>query len=361
MTDIVTIKGVKWRHNVVDGNLPLIKEFRQTQNDGSGVLTVDGSSIGLPDKIRLSVHPNQITINGEAVIPKSQEEGVETIDSLRAASMLKTGIPLEGEYGGETEEQAIYRISQRFEILKEMTGAISAGHVKSMIISGPPGVGKSFGVDEVLLEASMFELLGQKKLKYEFVKGAVKPIGLYKKLHEFSDKNSVVVFDDADDVLLDPLSLSLLKAALDTGKRRVLSWNTESYVLPREGVPNRFEFKGGIIFITNMDFTTVRSKVLKPHLDAMISRCHYLSLDIKTVRDKYLRIKSVLKNSGMLDEYAFENDEVETILEYVRNNITRFQEAISLRTILKVADLVKMKQGKDWERFADATLMKKGL
>lgn len=360
------IKGVKWRHSVIEGNLPVITQFRQTQTDGSGVITVDASSLGsgFPDKIRLSVHPTQLDesyIASLNTLPaRVNEDSVETIESLRAASELKTGVPLEGDWNGETEEQAIERIGERFKILNEMTEAISLGHVKSMIVSGPPGVGKSFGVEEELLRASMFEMLGNKKLKHEFVKGSVSPIGLYKKLHEFSDKNCVIVFDDCDDVLLDPVSLSLLKAALDTSKRRYLSWNKESYMLLREHVPDRFEFQGGIVFITNLDFTAVRSKILKPHLDAMMSRCHYLSLDINTVRDKYLRIKGVVKKSEMLDDYYFENNETDLILDYLKFNVSRFQE-VSLRTVLKLADLIKMKNGKDWQRIASVTLMKKGM
>jgi hypothetical protein len=363
MTNTVSLKGVKWRHSLIEGNFPVIKEFRKTQDDGSGVITIDGSSLGYPDKIRLSVHPTQLDENYTATLntlpTKTNENNDETIESLRAASALKMNVPLEGDWNGETEEQAIERIGERFKILNEMTEAISLGHVKSMIVSGPPGVGKSFGVEEELLRASMFEMLGNKKLKHEFVKGSVSPIGLYKKLHEFSDKNCVVVFDDCDDVLLDPVSLSLLKAALDTSKRRYLSWNKESYMLLREHVSDRFEFQGGIVFITNLDFTSVRSKILKPHLDAMMSRCHYLSLDINTVRDKYLRIKAVVKKSEMLDDYYFENNEQDLILDYLKANVSRFQE-ISLRTVLKLADLVKMKKGVNWQRIADVTLMKKG-
>lgn len=364
MSKTVTIKDVKWRHERISGTFEVIKDFKVTQNDGSGVITIDGSPANYPDKIRLSVHPTQLDqnyITSMATVPeKISEDTADTIESLRASMVLKTDVPLDGEWNGESEEQAISRLAERFDILHEMTEAISLGNVKSMIVSGPPGVGKSFGVEEELLRASMFEMLGNKKLKHEFVKGSVSPIGLYKKLHEFSDKNCVIVFDDCDDVLLDPVSLSLLKAALDTSKRRYLSWNKESYMLLREHVPDRFEFQGGIIFITNLDFSAVRSKVLRPHLDAMMSRCHYLSLDINTVRDKYLRIKGVVKKSEMLDDYYFENNETDLILDYLKDNVTRFQE-VSLRTVLKLADLLKMKNGKDWQRIADVTLMKKGV
>jgi len=359
MSCTVMIKGAKWRRKEIDNVvLPVVREFRQTQTDGYGTITVDATSLGY-GIIRLGVHARQIAIDGELpTMPiKVEEERSEVAEELRQSMELPL-VPLQGDFNGETEEAAISRISERFLILNEMTEAISNGYVKSMIISGPPGVGKSYGVEEVLRCASVFDIVGQQKLKYEFVKGSVSPIGLYKKLHEFSDKHQVLVFDDADDVLLDPISLSLLKAALDTTTKRYLSWNKESYLLQREGVPDRFEFRAGIIFITNLDFTAVRSKILRPHLDAMMSRAHYINLDIHTMRDKFLRIKAVVKETDMLSDYCFCNGEQDIIMKYLADNVSKFQE-VSLRTVLKLADLVKMKQGEGWEKIARVTLMKK--
>jgi len=366
MSAKVKIKSAMWRGKPIDNViLPVVKEFRETREDGTGVISVDASSLGYGESIRIIVHPRQLSSDDVGVLATNgfeealDKERVELDGKLFTHNHVDLPIvPLQGTYNGETEEKAMARISERFQILDEMTEAISNGYVKSMIVSGPPGVGKSYGVDTMLRQASVFELCGNQKLKHEFVKGSVSPIGLYKKLFEFHEKNCVIVFDDCDDVLLDPVSLSLLKAALDTSGKRYLSWNKESYLLQREGVPDRFEFKGGIIFITNLDFTAVRSKVLKPHLDAMMSRCHYINLDINTMRDKYLRIKSVVKESIMLDEYFFQNNEQDMILDYLRNNVSNFQE-VSLRTVLKVADLIKMKNGQGWERIAKVTLMKK--
>ena len=129
--------------------------------------------------------------------------------------------------------------------------------------------------------------------KYEVVKGAMTALGLYAKLYEHADANHVLVFDDCDSVLMDELSLNILKAALDSGKRRVLHWNADSAKLRSEGIPNKFEFKGGVIFITNVKFENVRSKKLQDHLEALQSRCHYLDLTLDTMRDKFLRIKQI--------------------------------------------------------------------
>jgi len=124
----------------------------------------------------------------------------------------------------ETDEEIMQRLADRFEILEDMTRAVKKGDVRSMIVTGPPGVGKSFGVEKVLSKHDVFaDVANDSKLKkYEVVKGAMSAIGLYKKLYEFSDKKSILVFDDCDSVLLDDLSLNILKAALDSGKKRMM-------------------------------------------------------------------------------------------------------------------------------------------
>jgi len=100
------------------------------------------------------------------------------------------------------------------------------------------------------------------------------------------------VFDDCDSILQDELSLNILKAALDSKKTRKICWNTDSYKLRNEGVPDTFNFEGSAIFITNLKFENVKSKKLQDHLEAIQSRCHYLDLTLDTERDKLLRIKT---------------------------------------------------------------------
>ena len=129
----------------------------------------------------------------------------------------------------ETDDEIKDRMRQRFDIADEMTRAVKKGDIRAMIMTGPPGVGKSFGVEKVLAKHDLFaDVANDSKLKkYEVVKGAMSAIGLYKKLYEFSDKKSILVFDDCDSVLLDDLSLNILKAALDSGKKRMIHWNTD--------------------------------------------------------------------------------------------------------------------------------------
>jgi DNA-binding NarL/FixJ family response regulator len=257
----------------------------------------------------------------------------------------------------ESDAEIMERMRERFEILDDMTRAVKKGAVRAMIVSGAPGVGKSFGVERVLAKHTvMADIANDSKLKkFEIVKGAMSAIGLYKKLYEYSDRKCILVFDDCDSILLDDIALNILKAALDTSEKRVISWNTDSRSLIAEGVPNSFEFKGGAIFITNINFQNIKSKKLQDHLAALESRCHYIDLTIHTERDKMLRIKQIVAD-GMLKAYEFSAAQEAELVEFVDANKKRLRE-LSLRTVLKTADLIKSFPAK-WQRVAEVSLMR---
>jgi hypothetical protein len=263
----------------------------------------------------------------------------------------------EKEVARETDDEIYARLDERFDILTEMTKAVKSGDVRAMIVSGPPGVGKSYGVEAVLEKHGLLDTLAERKPKYEIVKGAMSALGLYAKLYEFSAEKNVVVFDDCDSVLMDELSLNILKGALDSSKKRMIAWNTDSRLLRSEGIPDRFEFKGAAIFITNIKFEHVRSKKLRDHLDALESRCHYIDLQMDTNREKILRIRQVVKEGAMLDHLEFEEVQKDEVVDFIVTNQDKLRE-LSLRMVLKVADLRKSFP-KNWEAMAKTTCMKR--
>lgn len=258
----------------------------------------------------------------------------------------------------EKDSDIILRLKERFDILTEMTKAVKSGDVKALIVSGPPGVGKSYGVEAVLSLDELFDKLGNRKPKYEVVKGAMSALGLYAKLYEYSDANHVLVFDDCDSILMEDLSLNILKGALDSSKKRYISWNTDSRLLRTEGIPARFEFKGAAIFITNIKFEHVKSKRLRDHLDALESRCHYIDLQMDTDREKVLRIRQIV-NDGMIDDYDFKDLKTAKaeIIDFIDANKTQLRE-LSLRMVLKIADLRKSFPTR-WQAMARTTCMRR--
>ena len=309
---------------------PLVEGFKWGTK--GSYITVDAKDIaGFPDR------------NIKIMVP--DEDSFEKVDSATKVTKRE-----------ETDEEVIDRMRERFDMLEDMTKAAKKGTVRAMIVSGPPGVGKSLGFEKVLGKHDLIATLGEKAPKYEVVKGAMSAIGLYCKLFNYADKDNVLVFDDCDSVLLDDLSLNILKAALDSKKSRRIHWNTDSFKLRNEGVPDSFEFKGSAIFITNIKFDNVKSKKMRDHLEALESRCHYIDLTIDTEREKMLRIKQIVRD-GMLTEYMFSGDVVQDIIDFVDINKARLRE-LSLRTVLKVADLAKAFPDR-WEAMAENTVMKR--
>jgi hypothetical protein len=315
---------------------------------GQLYVTVDGSQVRVPGieprKCRIKVRSPE-----DVQIVSKEEFDAQAPQQPQQTKTEKT----------KTPEERLEAIQQRFDILDDMANACAEGTVRALILSGPPGVGKSYGVVQQLEKANLFNTLQNTK-RWEVVKGATSGIGLYKKLYQYSAKGSVIVFDDCDTVLFDDLSLNILKAALDSGKKRIIQWNTESRVLDREGIPDKFEFEGAVIFITNVKFDSVKSKKLKDHLEALMSRCHYIDLTIDSAEDKLLRIKQVIE-LGMLNEYKFEDVKAveQMILDYMADNLKRMNE-LSLRMAIKLAELIKMRPD-SWKSVADVTCLKRGF
>ena len=332
MTNIRIIEGTyKIRGNdtsVAGLVFPLVEEFKVGAR--GGFVTVDGSAVnGFPDR------NIKIKLGGP--------EDYEQVGSNVKATERK-----------ESDEEIMERIRERFDMLQDMTKAVKKGDVRAMIVSGPPGVGKSHGVEQVLDRYKTMEQLGASKT-HEVIKGAMSPIGLYCKLYNMADKGKVVVFDDCDSIFQDDLSLNILKAALDTKKKRTIHWNTDSFKLRNEGVPDSFNFEASAIFITNMKFDKVKGK-LREHLEALESRCHYMDLTIDTEKDKMLRIQQVIRD-GMLNAYDLADEVKEDIIDFVDINKNRLRE-LSLRTVLKVADLAVAFPNK-WEAMAENTVMRR--
>jgi hypothetical protein len=72
-----------------------------------------------------------------------------------------------------------------------------------------------------------------------------------------------------------------------------------------------------------------------------------------------LRIKQIMLD-GMLDHYEFEDGAKQELYEYVDTNKDKLRE-LSLRTVIKIADLKKMSgNGDKWKRLAETTVMKRG-
>ena len=340
----IRIRSGAYRAQDVSGQVfQLVEQFKSTAK-GSYVTVKNGGRFpGFPEDVRVKVDSmtdyefvTEGDFDGQVVATATETAPVDT----------------------KTDEERMAEIADRFEILQEMTKAAVAGDIRAMIVSGPPGVGKSYGVEQEIEKATLFDTIAGRKLRAEVVKGSATALGLYSTLYRYSDANSVIVFDDCDSILVDDVSLNLLKGALDSGKKRKISWLSDSNLLRREGIPDSFEFKGSVIFITNLKFDQMKSQKLRDHLDALQSRCHYLDLTLDTMRDKVLRIKQIAKTGELFGDLDLPAGADEEIISFMDTHKSKLRE-MSLRMAIKIAQLYKTFPNR-WKGLAESTCMRHG-
>lgn len=338
----------------------LIEGF-QTNAKNISYVTVDGTETdGYPNSVF------KVIVSDESCIQEVSHAALE------AANDPMAGNP------EESDEEALERIAERFAFLETLVVAANEGRIRGLIVSGPPGVGKSYEVEQLLRIGNVGDALawdedsndeedtrrteiykGHKKFqpRYKMIKGQMSAVMLFCELHKYSDRGEALVLDDCDGIFRDIDALNILKGALDTGDRRMLSYNKDSHILKEKGVPNFFEFKGTVIFITNIDFEGHIDKnpnsSLRPHLEAMMSRCHYLDLTMQSMRDRFLRVRYVHEQCNFLAKHGCDEEAANDVLSFIYENANKLRE-ISLRMAIQLAEKRALagEAGYDWKRMA---------
>ncbi len=348
------VKGY-YRGELVSGVFPLVKPYAEGARGGFITVKNPNPAPGTPPVQRVTVEKDDFTLLdadgaelGEHVVVDvgDKGKGVETSTNYEQLFVQ-----------AETEDEAMDRIEETFLMLDKITDACARNVVRGLVVSGPPGIGKSFGVEKQLSAANMFRKQ-RKDPAYEVVSGGVSSIGLYQKLYHNRSPEQVLVFDDCDGILFEEECLNLLKAALNSGDKRRICWNKESRVLAVEDIPEAFDFEGSIIFLSNIDFerTIAKGSRIAAHLEAIMSRCHYLDLEIGSMRDKLLRIKQIIRD-GMLAPYCFSPAEEAAVQNFVFDN-AEFLRELSLRMVKKIADFVKA-DPTGWLEMAESTCLQR--
>lgn len=305
-------------------------------------------------------------LSNAALVPaKSAAKIVAIHEQWKASGMVtpgivQVGIVVKDDEAGFTDEQIVERINKRFSVMDRMVDGMLKGVIRSLIVSGAPGIGKTYN-----LELKVKKAHKEDHLDYSIIRGTCSAPGLYQSLYQARD-GGIVVIDDCDSIFGDEQAFNILKTALDSTNTRTISWRKQSawvYDVNSEGeregddrFPNEFDFEGAVVFITNLNFRAMVEKAnrLSPHFGALLSRSMYLDLTLHSMRSRVLRIKDVFLNSmrKTLDLTASQGEE---ILGYVLENADRIHE-LSLRTIKHIADLYKL--GDDWKEIVEYTKMK---
>lgn len=275
----------------------------------------------------------------------------------RGVWVFKSDIEMEGMEVSplatvESVEEMKQRINKRFTVMNMMTKGIISGNIRSLIISGAAGIGKTYSLDKALKTANEYG-----EIVYKSINGKISGIGLYEQLWNNRDANSVLLIDDVD-VFSDMDMLNLLKAALDTGETRKVCWSTASAYLDDKNIDKEFEFEGTIVFITNVDIDKEleRGSKLAPHLHALVSRSVYLDLGVHSNEEIMVRVEDVILNTNMMQKRGLSDAQTSMALNWMKANVTKLRN-VSLRTALYLADFVAT-DANGWEEIAEVTLLK---
>lgn len=240
------------------------------------------------------------------------------------------------------------RLKAQFKVMEDIVGKVASGDLRGLIITGPAGIGKTYNVLKVLknYQAYVAPLAGI-EAEIEVCAGHMTTVGLVQALWRNRHEANTLVLDDIDTVLDTLDALNLLKAALDTGNQRHVSYMTQNAALRKAGIPQSFDFNGSIILITNQDMENSKGK-MAPHFKALISRCFYFDLGFDGREDCMLWIEHVSKETDMLGGRHKTAD----ILAYMRRNLPSVRE-LSLRTAVKLSSIY----GVGWEEVANFTVL----
>lgn len=256
------------------------------------------------------------------------------------------------EMTGKTEKVDRFGINERFDFLTDFVNMVADRTSPSLLVTGEGGLGKTFTVNKALKDAGLTNtsdmvgfgsddvlLESQSRKIYTVIKGYSTAKGLYRSL--FENRNRIVIFDDCDSVLKDAVALNLLKGALDSYDKRIISWNAESF--GDDDLPRSFEFKGGVIFISNMPIFKVDQ--------AIRSRAICVDLSMNATQ-KIERMGAIIKTEEFLPEYS---DSVkEAALKFLSEMKDEAKE-LSLRTLISVTK-VAGRGGENWKRRAEYLL-----
>jgi hypothetical protein len=348
-------------------------------NDKGNYIQVDGTPVrGYPKRAF------KVFINNEEDFVLGSGELQSPVANVRAPTQVATAFQTVQSAQAatwelvESDEKIKGRIEERFSVMDEMIQSAAEGEVRGVVVTGPPGIGKSFGVSKALrnsIELPQLEAIlswdsesglpkpvinkeqNEKDIeeRFRFVSGHCTPLKLFEILYEGSNANMVTIFDDCDGVLRNEDCLNLFKVALDTtAEKRIMTWNSTR---ERAEVPNKFEFKGSIIVITNINFENPEkaSPAMAEHLGAIMSRVYYIDLAITNTREKYLHIEGVCKDHDLLKTMGLAPAQIEEVMKFFHDNLQYFRE-VSIRTVQKIGKLCLKHE--NWFRIAVITTFK---
>lgn len=242
-------------------------------------------------------------------------------------------------------------LEENYSNVEKFIQGICKGEFRSVIVNGPPGVGKSYSVEKYLQQSAAADT-------YKVAAGHMTPLSLYGNLYQYRNVGDVLVLDDIDSVFEKIEGVNLLKAAMDTKPIRRINWESTSTAIVNMGLPSHFEFKGSVVLISNIGFVRKKGK-MQEHLEALKDRSYSLHISDNTKEDLYQQVCFMVIKKNLLREFEIDAAHQSKILDYIGTNLDKINK-ISLRLAMKLASLMKANPD-GWKSMADSGLLSGSL
>lgn len=239
-----------------------------------------------------------------------------------------------------------FTINTRFSFVEKVVKMVGTGVQASAVITGEGGLGKSFTVLKTLKAMGMVDIndivpgqaVNPKKV-FTQIKGFSTAKNMFRTLYE--NNGSTIIFDDCDSILKDAIAINILKAALDSYDKRVITWGAE--MRGDDDLPRSFEFTGKIVFISNLNQNKIDQAI----------RSRSMLIDLSMTQDQKLdRMEHLIASEDFMPEYsvAIKKDAIALIRQ-----LKDTAREISLRTLITVSK-IRATAGDDWAELAEYTM-----
>lgn len=304
-----------------------------------------------PEEVAMETYdPHKELEEQEKKLKRARSEKSKSLISQRIESLK---LVVSSTEKAEKESDKVTQDDLKIDVFKAIelyTIQVARGKSNSLLITGMAGVGKTATVTDTLRSIGMIP-----DVHYYKSTGTITTAALYEVL--FKNRNKLVIFDDCDAVFKDPDSVNLLKGALDTYETRELSKHTKGNTFDSTNMsdeeiqnrweesnekllPNRFNFSGQVIFISNLAEDKFDNALLSRslHVDVHLNKSEIIDR-MKEIMRKVLPDVSMQEKEEALDYLVYVTDNYPVKFDL---NVRTLVHSINLRVgnneMMKIAD-----------------------
>jgi len=261
---------------------------------------------------------------------EAQNKTTKKYEQIETERIQQQAFIEEAKRSKEEFEQSIKQIIQNnetntngyFHTAIEYIKMVAKGYTNGLILKSSGGLGKTY-ITLTELEKVKEE---NQEINIIYMNTYSTPLEFYQFLYKNNNKNTIIILDDFEGILTNPIGVSILKSAMwSISDKRKLNYLTTS---DKRTAPEEFNFDSRMIFLVN-------SLETNPELEAMITRCLYVELNFsyeQTVKIMYEIAKQPYKELSQEERIK--------IMDFIKERSNEATE-LNFRTLIKAFDIFR--------------------